>query len=268
MTGPADAPIHEVVAMPKIPRTETLNRPRVLSAALAALTVTLWAVSVLAAPTAQAGPRHYPEHTGIVATTFWVGEIFDPQTEDGSQMFSTYDDHWFDNYGGCDGRIRDGVCRTERRVKKNGYFPRHMTPKQNPFYLDLPYDDLNDPIGFARRGQVIPWAHKPRYVDSIGDSQVSLMKNRWVRIASRGRVCFGQIQDAGPGKYHDARYVFGHTDARPASKRFNNAGMDVSPALNGCLKFRSLNGKRDRVSWRFVDARDVPRGPWKRLVTR
>ncbi len=210
----------------------------------------------------------YPWHTRIVATTFWVGEIFDADAPDGSQMISTYDDHWYESYGGCDGRFRRGVCTTERRFAKDGWFPRRMTPKQNPFYLDVPYDDLNDRIGFRRRGEVIPWASRPRYAAKVDDPQVSLMKNRWVKLRSRGRTCFGQIQDAGPGRYHDARYVFGRRDARPASKRYNNAGMDVSPALNGCLGFRSLNGDRDKVSWRFIDGGDVPRGPWNRIVTR
>jgi hypothetical protein len=183
-------------------------------------------------------------------------------------MYSTYDDHWYASYGGCDGMIQAGVCRTERRHQRNGYFPRHMVPKQNPFYLDLPYDDLNDPIGFANRGAALPWASRKRYATLVDDPEVSLMKNRWVQISSRGRTCFGQIQDAGPGEYHDAEYVFGDQDARPASTRYNNAGMDVSPALNGCLGFKALNGNRDRVDWRFVEARHVPAGPWRRIVTR
>jgi hypothetical protein len=33
-------------------------------------------------------------------------------------------------------------------------------------------------------------------------------------------------------------------------------------ADNGTLELSD-----DRVDWRFVDAVDVPRGPWKRLVT-
>jgi hypothetical protein len=40
--------------------------------------------------------------------------------------------------------------------------------------------------------------------------------------------------------------------------------MDVSPALNGCLGFSSRDG---RVNWRFVDAGDVPAGPWTQIVT-
>ena len=61
--------------------------------------------------------------------------------------------------------------------------------------------------------------------------------------------------------------VFGTDDRRPKSTRFNNAGLDVSPALNGCLGFGSLNGDQDQVDWRFVDDIDVPDGPWRRIVT-
>ncbi|MET1036994.1 MAG: hypothetical protein ABW075_01890 [Aeromicrobium sp.] len=209
----------------------------------------------------------YPWHTNIVATTFWVGEIFDPDAEDGSQMLSAYDDNWYKNYGGCDGRWVGGDCKTERRVASNGYFPRTMTPKQNPFYLDLPFDDLNDRIARATRSKVVPWM-KAKNWRAVARSGRSVMKNRWVKITRNGRTCYGQIQDAGPGTYHDARYVFSSKNRRPASKRYNNSGMDVSPALNGCLKFSSLNGQNDKVNWRFVDAVDVPPGPWTRIVTR
>ena len=230
------------------------------------LVAALLVVGLAGAPAAQARPT-YPRHTGIVATTFWVGEIFDPDAEDGSQMYSTYDDHWYRSYGGCDGRIVDDVCRTEKRFKRDGWFPRHMTPKQNPFYLDLPYDDLNDRIGFRNRGRVIPWAHRNKYEDDIDNRDVSLMKNRWVRITSRGHTCYGQIQDAGPAQYDDAEYVFGTDDRRPVNREFNGAGMDVSPALNGCLGFTDLDGESDEVDWRFTDDGDVPDGPWKRIVT-
>ena len=110
-----------------------------------------------------------------------------------------------------------------------------MTPKQNPFYLDLPLIDSSaeEPLGATAEG--------------------------------RGRLCYGQIEDAGPAVYDDVDYVYG--TARPKNTRFNGAGLDVSPALNGCLGFAELNGANDRVSWRFVDAADVPAGPWTRLVT-
>jgi len=210
--------------------------------------------------------RTYPLHTGIVSTTFWVGEIFDPSASDGSQMYSTYDDDWYAHFGGCDGITSTG-CHTERRTAGNGYFPTRMTPHENPFYLDLPFDDVNNSSAFTRRAQVIPWAVDPGYAGHANDGNFSYMKNRWVQISKGGKTCYGQIQDAGPGQYNDATYVFGTTDARPLNRRYNAAGLDVSPALNGCLGYSSLDGDSDVVSWRFVEAGAVPSGPWTRLIT-
>jgi hypothetical protein len=206
-------------------------------------------------------------HTNIVATTFWVGEIFDPNASDGSQVISTYDDHWEVHYGGCDGVILAGSCSTQARTAANGYFPTAMTPHQNPFYLDLPFDDVNNKTAAAERATVVPWAHEPGYANLLADPNASIMKNHWVAIRRDGHVCYGQIEDAGPGDYHDATYVFGTTDARPSSTRYNNAGLDVSPALTGCLAFTELDGDDDHVDWWFVDADAVPPGPWKTLVT-
>ena len=218
-------------------------------------------------PVASAAARMYPWHTGIVSTTFWVGEIFDPNASDGSQMISTYDSNWFASYGGCDGIRTGGACSTETRTAANGYFPTAMTPKENPFYLDLPFDDINDATALKTRQSVIPWAGDPAYAGARANSNLSLMKDRWVRIAANGHTCYGQIEDAGPGQYHDANYVFGTTDARPANKKFNGAGMDVSPALNGCLHYTELNGENDTVNWQFVEAKDVPAGPWRTVIT-
>jgi hypothetical protein len=245
------------------------------------------------APAHSAPPtRIYPAHTNIVATTFWVGEVFDENAADGSQVCSTYDDDWAYHWsgvnhgrvpagadacagaivGGCDGITgANGGCSTERRRAANGYFPTRVKPLENPFYLDLPFDDVNDPIAFAERCIVIPWARSPGFVGKCRDRSFSYMKNHWVRIAGpNGKTCYGQVEDAGPSHddlYHDAQYVFGARNARPVQGEFNDAGMDVSPALNGCLGFKELDGDSDRVSWRFVDAAAVPKGPWKRVVT-
>ena len=70
------------------------------------------------------------------------------------------------------------------------------------------------------------------------------------RSRTRGRVSMGQ--------YDDAEYVFGADDERPKNTKFNSAGMDVSPAVNGCLGFSDINGEDDRVDWRFVEVTDVP----------
>jgi len=216
-----------------------------------------------------AGPhgRRYPLHTDIVATTFWVGEIFQPHNPNGSQVISTYDARWLRHYGGCDGVVTGDKCETERRVAANGYSPTDMTPQQNPFYLDLPFDDVNNPAAFARRAHVIPWADDPGYAGHARDPSFSYMKNRWVKLMRNGRACYGQIEDAGPGAYDDYRYVFGTGDPRPGNRLYNGAGLDVSPALTGCLGFTELNGDDNRVSWQFVDGVDVPPGPWTKLVT-
>ncbi|WP_432677983.1 hypothetical protein ACRAJ3_24965 [Rhodococcus pyridinivorans] len=209
----------------------------------------------------------YPWHTEIIATTFWVGEVLDPLVSDGSQVVSTYDANWMENYGGCDGVVEDGVCKTERRTADNDYFPTSMEPKQNPFYLDLPFDDVNNRWAFAMRADVVPWADDLGYAGREKDRSFSYLKNRWVRLERDDAVCYGQIQDAGPAIYDDAEYVFGRNDARPKSDQFNGAGMDVSPALNGCLGFSELNGQRDKINWQFVDDDEVPEGPWKIIVT-
>ena len=217
--------------------------------------------------TAKPRGRRYPLHTGIVATTFWVGEIFDPHSPDGSQVISTYDSYWMIHYGGCDGIVTDGSCETEQRIAANGFFPTRMTPRENPFYLDLPFDDVNDAAAFSQRARVIPWANDPGYAGHAHDPAFSYMKNRWVKLMRDGRTCYGQIEDAGPGVYDDYQYVFGTDNRRPANRLYNGAGLDVSPALTGCLRFSELNGNDDRVDWQFVDAVEVPPGPWTRLVT-
>lgn len=207
-------------------------------------------------------------HTEIVATTFWVGEVLDPEAPDGSQEISAYDSDWMASYGGCDGIVVAGECRTEPRTAANGFFPTAMTPLENPFYLDLPFDDVNNRSAFAMRCDVVPWANEPGYRGRCADKKFSFLKNRWVQLVGpNGATCYGQVQDAGPARYDDADYVFGTRDERPANRKFNGAGLDVSPALNGCLGFRALNGAVDRVSWRFVEEDAVPDGPWRVLVT-
>ncbi|TKV61715.1 hypothetical protein FDO65_09245 [Nakamurella flava] len=259
-----------------------------------ALLLAVTALAIGRPPAAAAGvERVYPVHTGIVATTFWVGEVFDATAADGSQVCSSYDDRWAERWsgrsgtaiaapgtdcagapiGGCDGRPSGAGpafrCATERRSAANGWFPTStlVTPQENPFYLDLPFDDVHDNWAFAHRAQVVPWAADPGYADRQSDRGFSYLKNRWVRINYQGRTCFGQIQDAGPGEYHDSAYVFGAGDARPENSRYGGAGMDVSPALTGCLGFMDLDGVTGGLRWRFVENTDVPAGPWTRTVT-
>ncbi|MBC7462202.1 MAG: hypothetical protein H7287_12645 [Thermoleophilia bacterium] len=247
--------------------------------------------------------RVYPLHTRINATTFWVGEQFQ-QTADGSQVCSAYDSRWQYSYfrlatgvsdsqgcagaptGGCDALLRSagGACDDANAVASlrtpvNDYQPAAgVAPVyENPFYLDLPYDDYNvsdatDTTGFARRCRDVPWARDPGFAGRCTDTSFSYLKNRWVRVSAHGRTCYGQVEDAGPaddghgnGNYADAAYVFGHADARPYNRAYDAAGMDVSPALGACLG--GTFNENLEVSWRFVDLADVPLAPFRRRVT-
>ena len=265
-------------------------------AALLSALVVIVAAGLFAGSTAStsaAAPRTYPVHTGIVSTTFWVGEIFNASAADGSQVCSTYDSQWAKRWsgkdngttagagtdcagapmGGCDGKPSGAgnsfQCATEPRTAQNGYFPTDpsVTPKENPFYLDLPFDDVNNSAAYASRGSTVPWAGDAGYVGNAANQGFSYMKNRWVKLSRNGSVCYGQVQDAGPGQYDDQAYVFGANDARPSSKDFGGAGMDVSPALTGCLGFSDVDGITGGVNWSFVENTDVPAGPWTRVVT-
>lgn len=193
----------------------------------------------------------YPLHTGIVATVFWVGE---PQGNGSSEdnALSAWDDAWESHYGGYDDYIN-----------RNGYYPVAFIPKENPFYLDLPYNDFtNNGTRRPNALEVIPWSKERDWNDDE-----SLMKNRWVKIKRNDNICYGQIEDAGPYVYNDYNYVFGVNNERPQSTRANNAGMDVSPALRDCLKFNGLNNADNKVDWQFVDFVDVPDGPWRQIIT-
>lgn len=280
------------------------TRPRA-SPALAPTIAVVESVSTgLPALAAVPAAGIYPVHTNIVSTTFWVGEIFNASAADGSQVCSTYNRQWAFRhtgvnlgtvppsasacpgsiYGGCDGvssgTVGSFTCSTEVRNAANGFFPQHQPPpKENPFYLDLPFDDVHDPIAFQQRCRVIPWAaavNSAAGINHCADAGYSYMKNRWVKLTGPGgSVCYGQNEDAGPSSgtaYHDAAYVFGANDVRPANPDYSadvgqGAGLDVSPALNGCLGFAELNGTHDRVSWAFVDRGSVPAGPWLAVQT-
>ncbi|MFA6253942.1 MAG: hypothetical protein WC640_01620 [Candidatus Paceibacterota bacterium] len=197
----------------------------------------------------------YPWHTNITAAVFWVGEpVGNGSSEDNA--LSAWDDNWEEHYGGYDNY-------SYVRTATNNYFPNEFTPKENPFYLDLPYNDFND-NGTPRtnRTTVVPWAK-----EKIWASNQSMMKNQWVKLTKGDNTCYGQIEDAGPYIYNDYAYVFSTTDSRPKSTRANDAGMDVSPALRDCLKFAGLNNVDNKVNWQFINATDVPRGPWKVVIT-
>ena len=52
------------------------------------------------------------------------------------------------------------------------------------------------------------------------------------------------------------QYVFGNDRPKPNLNR--GAGLDVSPAVRDYLGLKPT----DVTDWRFVDFKEVPRGPW------
>jgi len=180
-----------------------------------------------------------------VATVFWVGEVASDENGFIANHASAWDEEWETHFGGLD----NPECRT-------GFNPCGLLPRENPFYVALPYSDLTDDGERKPNAARIPWNN------SRAESESSVVKNRWVEIRVKGKSCFAQWEDVGPFETDDIEYVFG-TAMRPKNTEGEKAGIDVSPAVRDCL---SLSGSEE-VDWRHVDRAGVPAGPWTVIVT-
>jgi hypothetical protein len=177
----------------------------------------------------------------IVATTFWIGE----PTSSGSpsNTRSAWDSGWMAHYGGEDSP-----------TQRADFLPNGFTPRQNPFYIALPYSDVSHGHTKPEAAQIIP-----RFKSSFSQNGRSILKDRWVAIRRGARVCYAQWEDAGPFRTDHWQYVFGNE--RPLSNQNHDAGIDLSPAVRDFLNI----GGMDSVDWKFVEFSDVPAGPWTRL---
>lgn len=184
------------------------------------------------------------QHKNVISTIFWVGE---GQTEDNGFIqneSSAWDDQWMKHFGGVDDP-----------KNRQGYYTAEFSPKENPFYVALPYNDFED--GFKKiKSKLIPWAG-----DEERSKGKSLCKNRWLKIMKSGKMAYAQWEDVGPFLSDDFDYVFGEASPRNTFK--SRAGIDVSPAVATYLGLSDV----DVVDWRFVDAAEVPNGPWLEVVT-
>jgi hypothetical protein len=182
-----------------------------------------------------------PWKRNVVATVFWVGEQPAENNPTPNHM-SAWDQNWQANFGGYD--------HPERRA---GFLPADFTPQLNPFYVALPYNDVaKGGVHRPEAAEVIPWFWEEYRGDGI-----SVCKGRWLAIHHKGRVCYAQWEDVGPFEVDHWQYVFGNE--APRVNRNQSAGIDLSPAVRDFLELRS----GDKVEWRFVDERQVPRGPWR-----
>lgn len=201
-------------------------------------------------PVNRANGILYPWRQNIVATVFWIGE--DPSQNNPTPNYkSSWDQNWTANFGGYDdpspsARIADHTTGDFR--------PKKFIPKLNPFYIALPYNDV---AGWSRHkpeaSKVIPWFSR---MDPKPGKTV--LKGRWVQIYNGKRSCYAQWEDCGPWETDNWEYVF--KGQRPRNKSNKGAAIDISPSVRDYLDLQS----GQKCHWRFVEAAQVPYGPWKK----
>jgi hypothetical protein len=135
---------------------------------------------------------------------------------------------------------------------RRNFIPVAFIPRENPFYCALPYNDVMHGQFKPEAPLVIPW-FKQAYT---GPGQ-SVCKGRWVAIRKENRTCYAQWEDCGPFRTDHFQYVF--QNERPKPNLNDGAGLDVSPAVRDYLRLQPT----DTTDWQFVEARDVPLGPWR-----
>src|SRR5262245_34850357 len=88
-----------------------------------------------------------PWKIGIMTTIFWVGErpsVNNPVPNDRS----SWDPNWFSNYGGYD---------DPNSKSRKDFIPMSFLPRQNPFYVALPYNDVEGGHTKPEAKDLIPW---------------------------------------------------------------------------------------------------------------
>lgn len=204
-------------------------------------------------PTERSKTR-YPWKVQIVTTVFWVGELA-AQNNPVHNLSSSWDMNWKSSFGGYD----DPNNRVG--LPGGGSIPKAFTPKENPFYFALPYNDRQS-VGFKPEAdKVIPWFKTETRLRGTNES---VCRDRWIAIRKvlpngTHRVCYAQWSDVGPFRTDHWEYVFGNERPRPNLNK--GAGLDVSPAVRDYLGISST----DVVDWCFVEWNDIPDGPWGML---
>jgi hypothetical protein len=194
----------------------------------------------LNSPQAKAG-EHYPWKKDIVTTVFWIGEQ-PGENNPVPNRASSWDKNWTGNYGGFD---------DPNPARRSNYLPVKFTPRQNPFYCALPYNDKATNGHRSEAARVVPW-----FKEAYQGPGVSVCKDRWIAIRKGDRTVYAQWEDAGPFRTDHWEYVFGNE--RPKPNLNKGAGLDVSPAVRDYLGLQST----DVTDWKFVEFSEVPHGPW------
>ena len=208
----------------------------------------LWLGLVIAAAWLVAGvflmnmtPR-YPWKKGIEAKVSWIGQHSRP----GMSVAAAWDANLVGSFGGVDDP--DVAKRTA------DFRPAAFTPKLNPFYVSLPFNDLES-HGKTKpeTREVVPWFDPHTHINGE-----SICRNRWVAIRQGDQVCYAQWTEVGPYEANDWYYVFGNG---PQPTSGHPEGIGISPAVRDCLGYAPLS----TVDWRFVEEELVPEGPWRKF---
>jgi len=186
----------------------------------------------------------YPWRRQIVTTIFWIGEK-PSENNPVPNRSSSWDKEWSKSYGGFD---------DPNPARRQDYTPVKFTPRQNPFYCALPYNDKAATGHRPEAPRVVPW-----FNEAYQGPGVSVCKDRWIAIRKGNKVAYAQWEDAGPFRTDHWQYVF--ANERPKPNLNKGAGLDVSPAVRDYLGL----GETDVTDWQFVEFKDVPRGPWSKL---
>jgi hypothetical protein len=155
----------------------------------------------------------------------------------------------------------------------------HAPDCDNMFYFALPCPDFDESGQIAANIKQSGW--------KVESEQESAFKNKWIQVEYGDKSVYLQWEDVGPlapTSKGDCDYVFG--DNRPAQEKglkdgvnndddpsndVPNSALDISPQafmyLTGQTFAQVYDQGQIKTSWRFVDAEDVPDGPWKINVT-
>ena len=105
-----------------------------------------------------------PKFKLAMTTLFWVGERSNAENNFIPSHESYRDQDWQASYGGVDD--------PEHR---NGYWPAGFRPKENPFYVALPYGEFTDADGPKTSALRIPWYRSglsPPFEEPLGADQM------------------------------------------------------------------------------------------------
>src|SRR2546423_10194087 len=126
----------------------------------------------LLAKDASAPGQRFPWKKEIVTTVFWIGEK-PAQNNPAPNRVSSWDKDWTKNYRGLD---------DPNPANRSNYIPVKFTPRQNPFYCALPYNDKAREGHRPEAPRIVPW-----FNEAYQGPAVSTCKSRWIAIRKRDR---------------------------------------------------------------------------------